>query len=96
MSALQAHALAERNEDTPVSFLFVTTALPFSFFSGVRYGVVHAGRGSDVPVDARTRAGYISLLGEIPDKGGRGQECVTPGLPSPDEEEEEDSINLKR
>ena len=34
--------------------------------------VVNAVRGSDVPVDARTRARYIGLLGEIPDEGGRG------------------------
>ena len=30
------------------------------------------------------RAGLFGNLGEIPDEGGRGPECVTPGLPSHD------------
>ena len=32
----------------------------------------------------RKRAGLLDNLGEIPDEGGRGPECVTPGLPSHD------------
>ena len=30
------------------------------------------------------QAGHIGNLGEIPDEGGRGQECVRTGLPSHD------------
>ena len=40
--------------------------------------MVDAVRRSNVLVDARTRAGYIGLLGEIPDEGGKGQDWVYP------------------
>ena len=46
--------------------------------------ILYAGRGSDGPVYAWTRAGPIGNLVKIPDEGGRGQEFVTPGLPSHD------------
>ena len=70
-----------------MAFLLSTTALPFFLF---QWGAVLSGwrrevkRVSDVWVTVRNRAGHIGNLGEIPDEGGRGQECVTPGLPCHD------------